>query len=202
MDDNFNRHRRDEGQYRRRSLSPGRLYTNDQFQLQQRSRSGSLLQSDVAAFRPSSFRGDYFSPYVARPPLSPLSPLPRQPSSYSSYISSGPLSSSQHFGSSEGSSLRSCRESISSRSSLLTHASSLGHTSHYSAHSAVPTQGQAGASSQGHEELDTRPTCSNCSTRETPLWRRDGKGGLFCKCAHLLTASSRLSWRLIQPIAE
>lgn len=26
----------------------------------------------------------------------------------------------------------------------------------------------------------TSPVCSNCQTTQTPLWRRDGKGGLMC----------------------
>lgn len=192
MDDE-DRRRRHERQNRRRSLSPGRWSSKDRFQRQQRPRPDTLLQSDVAASRPSSFRGDYFSTHVARRSLSHL----QLPSIDSSYISSDPLSSSQQVGTSEGSSLRSSREPVSSRSSLLTHASSLGHTSYFSSRSAVPSQGQSDSSSQKSDERDTRPTCSNCSTRETPLWRRDGKGGLLCRYTVLLTTRSRSSRTLI-----
>lgn len=32
---------------------------------------------------------------------------------------------------------------------------------------------------------DEGPICSNCSTRTTPLWRRDGRGGLLCNACGL-----------------
>lgn len=38
------------------------------------------------------------------------------------------------------------------------------------------------------KQSDSSPVCSNCSTTQTPLWRRDGKGGLLCE---LFTISNR-----------
>lgn len=53
------------------------------------------------------------------------------------------------------------------------------------ASSDIDPSGVDGGTSSAMSSQDEGPVCSNCATRTTPLWRRDGRGGLLCNACGL-----------------